>query len=124
VGRYRAAGKDPRAFEKHAEVKLEGLNWGWGGATAGFRLTRHYRSATTTVHVAFPPPALQRQLSLLSAKDGPVVVLDVPGPLGLESPYPHIAHPLLVYTELFVEGDERALEAAGEIRTRFLGHIG
>lgn len=124
AGRYRAAGKDPLAFEKQAEAMLQGLNWAWGGATAGFRLTQHYRSATTTVHVASPPSALQRQLSLLPAKDGPIVVLDVPGPLGLESPLPHIANPLLVYTELLVEGDERALEAAVEIRTRFLGHIG
>ena len=124
AGRYRAAGKDPLAFQKHAEARLEGLDWAWGGATAGFRLTQHYRSATTTLHVASPPPALRQHLSLLPAKDGPIVVLDVPGPLGLESPFPHVAHPLLVYTELLVEGDERALEAAGEIRTRFLGHIG
>jgi hypothetical protein len=123
VGRYRT-GKDPLAFEKHAEATLEGLNWAWGGATAAFRLTRHYRNAATTVHVASPSPAMQRQLGLLPAKDGPVVVLGVPGPLGLESPLPHIAHPLLVYTELLVEGDERALEAASEIRSRFLGHIG
>jgi hypothetical protein len=121
VGRYRAAAKDPLAFEKDVETKLEGLNWAWGGATAAYRLTQHYRSATTTLHVAAPPPAMQRQLSLLPAKDGPIVVLGVPGPLGLEGPSPHIAHPLLVYTELVVEGHERALEAAGEIRTRFLG---
>jgi hypothetical protein len=124
VGRYRAVVKDPLAFEKHAEAVLEGLTWCWGGATAAFRLTQHYRSAHTTIHVASPLASMQRQLGLLSAKDGPIVVLDVPGPLGLEGPNPHIAHPLLVYTELLAEGDERALEAAGEIRTRFLGHIG
>jgi hypothetical protein len=124
VGRYRAAAKELSAFEKNVEAVLEGHNWAWGGATAGYRLTQHYRSATTTLHVATPPAAIQRQLSLLPAKDGPIVVLDVPGPLGLEGPLPHTAHPLLVYTELLLEGDERALEAAGEIRTRFLGHIG
>jgi len=100
------------------------LNWAWGGATAGYRLTQHYRGPTTTLHVAAPPTTMQRQLNLLPAKDGPIVVLGVPGPLGLEGPSPHIAHPLLVYTELLVEGDERALEAAAEIRTRFLGQIG
>jgi hypothetical protein len=63
---------------------------------------------------------MQRQLNLLPAKDGPVVVLGVPGPLGLEGPAPHVAHPLLVYTELLVEGDERAREAAEEIRSRYL----
>jgi hypothetical protein len=124
VGRYRSAAKDPLAFEKHAEAALEGLHWAWGGATAGYRLTKHYRSVTTTLHVASPPATLQRQLNLLSAKDGPIVVLDVPGPQGLEGPIPHVAHPLLVYTELVLEGDERALEAAGEIRDGFLSHIG
>ena len=125
VGRYRAAAKEPFAFEKHVEAMLgDDLNWAWGGATAGYRLTQHYRSATTTLHVAVPPTTMQRQLNLLPAKDGPIVVLGVPGPLGLEGPSPHIAHPLLVYTELLVEGDERALEAAAEIRTRFLGQIG
>jgi len=84
----------------------------------------YVESATTTLHVAAPPTTMQRQLNLLPAKDGPIVVLGVPGPLGLEGPSPHIAHPLLVYTELLVEGDERALEAAAEIRTRFLGQIG
>lgn len=124
VGRYRAAAKDPLAFQKLVEAMPEGLDWAWGGATAGYRLTRHYRSATTTLHVATPPATALRRLSLLPAKDGPIVVLGVPGPLGLEGPSPHIAHPLLVYTELLVEGDDRTLEAAAEIRTRFLGHLG
>jgi hypothetical protein len=67
---------------------------------------------------------MQRQLHVLPAKDGPIVVLGIPGLLGLQGPAPHIAHPLLVYTELLVEGDERAREAAEEIRSRYLGHIG
>jgi len=124
VGRYRAAEKDPLAFEKHVEAMLEGPNWAWGGATAGFRLTQHYRGPTTTLHVASPSAGLQRQLSLLPTKDGAIVILGVPGRMGLEGPVPHIAHPLLVYTELLAEGDERALEAAAEIRTRFLKQIG
>jgi hypothetical protein len=124
VGRYRAAGNDPLAFERHAESMLDTVKWAWGGATAAFKLTQHYRSATTTVHVASPPATLQRQLGLLPAKDGPIVLLDVPGPLGLDGPSPHIAHPLLVDAELLAEGDERALEAARELRTRFLGYLG
>lgn len=125
VGRYRAAAREPFAFEKHVEATLgDDLNWAWGGGTAGYRLTQHYRSGTTTLHVAAPSTTMQRQLNLLPAKDGPIVILGVPGPLALEGPAPHVAHPLLVYTELLVEGDERALEAAAEIRTRFLGQIG
>lgn len=125
VGRYRAAASKPVGFEAHVEATLGAdPNWAWGGAAAGYRLTHHYRSATSTLHLAVQPATVLRQLNLLPAKDGPVVVLGVPGPLGLEGPAPHVAHPLLVYTELFVEGDERALEAAAEIRTRFLGHLG
>lgn len=125
VGRYRAALSDALALEKHVEGTLGNrLNWAWGGAAAGYRLTRHYRGETTTLHVATHPATMQRQLNLLPARDGPIVVLGVPGPLGLEGPAPHVAHPLLVYTELLVEGDERAREAAEEIRSRYLGQIG
>lgn len=125
VGRYRAATREPLAFEKHVEDALsDHLNWAWGGATAGYRLTQHYRGEATTLHVATQPGTLQRQLNLLPAKDGPIVVLRVPGPLALEGPAPHVAHPLLVYTELLAEGDERAREAAEEIRSRYLGQIG
>lgn len=122
VGRYRAAAREPLAFEKHVEATLgDHLNWAWGGAAAGYRLTQHYRGETTTLHVATQPATMQRQLNLLPAKDGPILVLGVPGPLGLEGLAPHVAHPLLVYTELLVEGDERAREAAEEIRSRYLG---
>jgi len=125
AGRYRAAHKEPGTFEKHVEATLgDRPNWAWGGATAGYRLSQHYRGETTTLHVAANAAAMPRQLNLLAAKDGPVVVLGVPGPLGLEGPAPHVAHPLLVYTELLVEGDERAREAAEEIRSRYLGQIG
>ena len=125
VGRYRAALSDPLAFEKHVEATLgDRLNWAWGGAAAGYRLTRHYRGETTLLHAAPHPATMQRQLNLLPARDGPIVVLGVPGPLGLEGPAPHVAHPLLVYTELLVEGDERAREAAEEIRSRYLGQVG
>lgn len=124
VGRYRAASGEPLVFEKHVEATLgDHQSWAWGGATAGYRLTQHYRTEMTTLHVA-NQSALQRQLNLLPAKDGPIVVLGVPGPLGLEGPAPHVAHPLLVYTELLVEGDERAREAAAEIRSQYLGQIG
>jgi hypothetical protein len=124
VGRYRASTSEPSAFEKQVEATLrDHPNWAWGGATAGYRLTRHYRGEITTLHVATPSTTMQRQLGLLPAKDGPIVILGVPGPLGLEGPAPHIAHPLLVYTELLGEGDERAIEAAAEIRSRFLGQI-
>jgi hypothetical protein len=125
VGRYEAAARDPLAFEKHVEATLtDRSDWAWGGAAASYRLTRHYRGETTTLHVATQSGGIQRQLGVLPARDGRIVVLGVPGPLGLDGPAPHVAHPLLVYTELLVEGDERAREAAEEIYSRYLGQIG
>ncbi len=125
MGRFRAAAQDPGDFEKTAESLLDGLDWAWGGATAAYRLTAHYRSPITTLHLAAElPQSLRRELRLLPEKDGPIVVLGIPGPLGLEGPMARVAHPLLVYTELLLESDERALEAAGEVRERFLGHLG
>jgi hypothetical protein len=123
VGRFRGAISEPRIFEQAVETTLTDFEWAWGGATAGYRLTQHYQSATTTLHVAAPTARMQRQLGLLPSKDGPIVILGTPGRLGLEGPAPHVAHPLLVYSELVLEGDERALEAASEIRGQFLGQI-
>ena len=121
VGRYRAAENDPLAFEKQVEKLLgDRLDWAWGGAAAGFRLTRHYRGDTTTLHLAAHPASVQRQLGLLPSNDGTITILGVPGPLGLAGPAPHIAHPLLVYTELLMEGEDRARESAEEIRSRHL----
>ena len=126
IGRYRSAANEPLAFVKQAEATFgNDLGWAWGGATAAYRLTQHYRSEITTLHVAVQSTTnIQRRLSLLPAKDGPIVLLGVPGPLGLDGPAPHVAHPLLVYTELLVAGDERALEAAAEIRSRYLRQLG
>jgi len=124
LGRYRSAAREPRAFESAVEATLgESLDWAWGGATAAYRLTHHYQSATTTLHVGELPTRTQRELTLLPSKDGPVVILGTPGPLALEGPAPHVAHPLLVYSELVLEGNDRALAAAAEIRSRFLRAI-
>lgn len=124
LGRYRSADREPRVFESSVEATLgESRDWAWGGATAAYRLTRHYQSATTTLHAGGPATRMPRELRLLPSKNGPVVILGTPGPLALEGPAPHVAHPLLVYSELVLEGNDRALEAAAEIRSRFLREI-
>jgi hypothetical protein len=121
VGRYRAPEQPAESLESRIEEALrERTDWAWGGATAALRLTHHYRSDTTTLHVEEPLGDLPRRVSLLASVDGRVVILRAPGPLGLKGPIPHVAHPLLVYSELLVEGGERAREAASDVRDRYL----
>jgi hypothetical protein len=59
-------------------------------------------------------------LRALPAGDGPLVLLEAPTTLALGGPEEHVAHPLLIYTELITARDERAREAAEELRERFL----
>ena len=125
LGRYRTGTPEAMAFDKHVELTLGGHSqWAWGGAAAAYRLTHHYRGEQTVLHVMNQSSIVPRQLKLVPAKDGPVIVLGAPGPLGLDGPAPHVAHPLLVYTELLAEENERAREAAEEIRGQYLGTIG
>ena len=124
VGRYQPALKEPSALARQVEAVLRRSDWAWGGATAAYKLTQHYRSSNMTLHVrSQSTDHLQRQLRLLPATNGPLTLLGVPGPLALKGPALHFANPLLVYTELLLEGDERAVEAASEIRARFLGYL-
>lgn len=120
VGRYHVEEADPGLLEKRLEKALHGVVWGWGGGAAALRLTRHYRGDETVVHVEQPPADLARQVRALPAADGLLTVLRGPGPLALKGPRPNVAHPLLVYTELLLRADERAREAAAEVRERFL----
>jgi len=121
VGQYRPFSKDLQDLQTLVEQSLpEDQPWAWGGAAAADRLMRHFRGECTILHTAVLPADLQVSARLLPSRDGPFVVLGVPGPLAFEGPRPHLAHPLLIYTELLVEGGERARETAGEIRARYL----
>ena len=48
---------------------------------------------------------------------------EVEGTLGFEGAQEHTVHPLLVFAELRIGGDERAREAAEEVRHRYLEHL-
>jgi len=125
IGRYRTADDSPAHLEAAvAEVLGERSGtWGWGGGAAAARLTGHYRGRETVVLVAAPPPDLPRQLRALPARDGQLVLMRGTPPLALAGVVPETAHPLLIYAELLATGDERAREAAREIRSRFLGEL-
>lgn len=120
LGRYRGPDDDPLALESRVEETLKKeRGWAFGGTAAAYRLIQHYRGATTVVHLDRPHPDLPRRLGVLPAEDGPLVLLGVPGPAALAGPRPRVAHPLLVYTELLVAGEQRARETAALLRERY-----
>jgi len=139
IGHYRAAEKDPEQLEQRIERALDlpgGMHqerpddwaggkktWAWGGATAAFRLTGHYRGEQTVLHMDDPPADFTRRLKLLPARTGELAVLAAPGPLAYEGEAPRTVHPLLVYAELLAGRDARARETAAEVRTRFLRYL-
>lgn len=120
-GRFETPDRDPPALEDRVAHALGDREaWAWGGAAAAFRLTKHYRSVETTLHLGTGPSDLPKRLKALPHREGRLIILGVPGPLAFRGQAPRTVHPLLVYTELILTGDDRAREAATELRERFL----
>ncbi len=86
----------------------------WGGTTAGYRFTRHYRGPKTTVHVQSAPADLGQRLRGLPDRNGNLIVMDAFGTINW-SARTDTVHPLLVYSEMLRDGDERAREAAEDL---------
>ena len=122
VGRFRAPERDPFALEKRIEGLLAGAtDWAWGGATAGFRLTGHFRGDETTLHVSSGVSTrIGRRLRVALSDTGNLTILKAPGPLAFVGARPRTAHPLLVYGELMAAGKERESEVATELLHRYL----
>lgn len=121
VGRYRGPDKTPGDAETRIERAMPvGAAWGWSGGAAAMRLTSFYRGPDVVFHVAEPPPDLDRVLGILRARDGDIVILRARGEVMLAGVRPRTVHPLLVYTELMTQGDQRAREAAEVLAERFL----
>lgn len=121
VGRYRPKESDPRRLEEVIEEALgASAEWAFGGSAAAYRLTGHFRGDETVVHLSKVPADLQRALPAALDPDGALVVVGIPAPTALDGAAPRTAHPLLVYAELLAAGTGRALEAAQEIRGRFI----
>lgn len=124
VGRYRTQDADPGQLERRIEQTLgKEMDWAWGGGAAAMRLTKHYRGETTILHVARETPDLPKRLRALRDADGPLLILEVPGPIAFQGRLERTVHPLLVYTELLNAGHDRARETALEIRERYLEHL-
>jgi hypothetical protein len=98
------------------------MTWAVTGAPAAFRLQRFYRGEEVPVFIRTVPDRLTRDLKLLPDRNGTVTLLRAFGtlfPWRVEGGVP-IAHPWLIYAELLHEGGARAVEAATEIREKFL----
>jgi hypothetical protein len=121
VGQYRTPDADPSGLEARIEQALaDDTRWGWGGGAAANRLTGFYRGRQTVLHLATPSEESIRKLKALPSKEGELVVLRTLGHIAFDGAVPRTVHPLLIYTELLTEGTERAREAAGLLRERFL----
>ncbi len=116
TGEDRGPREGPFAAEPDRVVR-----WAWGGATAAYRLTGHYRARQLVLHLEHLTAGLTRALRLVPAREGQLLILGVPGPLAFQGAVPHTVHPVLVYSELLASLDERAHEAAAEIRRLHLG---
>jgi hypothetical protein len=129
VGRYRTPEQDPVATERRLEPMLEqlaedaDLRWAWGGGAAAVRLRPHYRGEATVLHVEGAGQDLARRLGVLPASNGSLTILRTPGPLGFAGVRSATVHPLLAYAELMASGDERAREAAAELRADYLPEL-
>lgn len=123
-GRYRARERELPALEARLARELGALGaWRWGGGAAAQRLTKFYRGDDVTLYLAAPPNDFARRLGLVSDRAGPVVILRAPCTSAFESPVVDTVHPLLVYVDLLALGDDRAREAAGELRQKFLREL-
>ncbi|MBI5544616.1 MAG: hypothetical protein HY901_12055 [Deltaproteobacteria bacterium] len=120
VGRFHAQAADIDALEHQLEKGLAGLTWAFGGGAAAWRMTHFHRGEQTVVHVASAPQDLTARLRALPSSEGKLVILSTPSALGFEGTEPHLAHPLLVYSEMLAAQDARTREAAEDIRRQFL----
>lgn len=120
VGSYRTQDPDPAALEARiAPILDKCCDWRWGGGTAAHRLDGYFRGEKTVVHLAEAPDRLPQQLHAIPDRSGPLVFLRTPGPEGLRGATGDTAHPLLVYTELLTDSNERAREAAQQLAERY-----
>ena len=111
IGSYRTREADPSALEGKIARTLPRAEYRWGGSAAGFRLSPHYRGQRTVVHVESLPANLPKRLEALSDPAGNLLVMKAPGRIHWERQHDTV-HPLLVYSEMLSEGNERAREAA------------
>ena len=120
VTRCRPRVDGTEALEALIERVFANRTWAWGGAAAACRMLPLERGTETVLHVADVPVDVLAQLQAVPASDGPLIILQTPGALAYRGAKPHLAHPLLVYSELLSTDDPRASAAASAIAQSFL----
>jgi len=122
--RCRSRITDPVALELLIERVCGGRMWAFGGVAAASRMAPISRSTEIVVHLAEIPAGLLEQLQAVPTSNGPLTILHTPGALAYQGVKPHLAHPLLVYSELLASSDPQAAQAARVVREQFLTDMG
>ena len=117
VGRYRLPAQTPPEVERWLEAKLGQVRF--SGTAGAFRLDRHYRGPHTIIHLE-PSEQSRRALEAAPSPDGELVWLAPMSAAGNEGKTTDTVHPLLIYSELMVDPDPRAREAAELLRKNWL----
>lgn len=126
VGRFQPPERDMdqtlAKFQKEAEAMR--ITWALAGGFAADALTHHFRGDELGLFVSEWSPELARGLRWLPSSEGPVTVLRQFSPLVVfRSKDLPVAHPLLVYAELVLQGRERELEAAKLLHDRYIAPL-
>ena len=118
IKRYRMPEGGREVLQRRLEATV-GDRFAWGGGMAAARLGGNFIGQRVTLHVRDS----KADLPLNPDPDGQIHVLRIPGPLAWPGGSPNwdgggvqAAHPLLVYAELLDQRDDRALEAAADLR--------
>jgi hypothetical protein len=119
-GRYRTRTSHPKRLERQIAAAWGERRWAFGAGAAAWRMNQYYRGEETVIHVGIAPTDELGRLRALRDNDGPLTVLVTPGTIAYAGLRPHLAHPLLIFTEMITSVDPRMREAAGELRERFL----
>ena len=124
VGRYRPpeTSIDPFLMHLAEEARRQKLQYALTGGPAADVMQHFYRGAEAPVFLAHQESGVPRALRLLPDRTGPVVLLRPFGELVYWREFDGrmVAPPWLVYAELLVSKDPRAVEAAEEFRREFL----
>ncbi len=120
IGRFRPQIADPEELERRIEKTWGQQTWALGGGAAAWRMSRFYRGPDTVLHVHSMPAEALRKLRVVPDPRGALTILRTPGAIAYEGPEPHLAHPLLVYSEMMCSSEPRMREAAAQLAERFL----
>jgi hypothetical protein len=124
IGRYRPPepSVDPFLVRLSKEASAHKLRYALTGGPAADAMQHFYSGSEAPVFLAHQETSVLRALRLLPDRIGPVVVLRSFGELVYWREFDGrmVAPPWLVYAELLVSKDPRAIEAAEEFRREFL----